>query len=175
MPQRDIVLFLAAAWGSGATSGSVTFGLLTNRLNRTGGALPLLVVAALIFLFAAMCCVSFLMDSAHLTLIAFGCALFLMGGVRGPAFATVQDLVSPHCQATANSLLMLSMYVIVVTLGPLLTGIVSDALTATLGKEALRYALFAVLACASIAGSLFVVAAAILLNRQTPRAASPEV
>lgn len=173
MPQREIVLFLAAAWGIGATAGSVMFGLVTNRLNRAGGARPLLVVAALIFLFAAMCCVSFLTNSAALTLIAFGLALFLMGGIRGPAFATVQDLVAPRCQATANALLMLSMYVIGVTLGPLLTGMVSDALATTFGKEALRHALLVVLGCASITGSLFVVAAAIALSRRSPARLSP--
>ena len=165
MPQREIVLFLAAAWGVGATSGSVFFGFLTNRLNRASGSRPLLVVASLMILFPAMCCAAFLAGSAGLTLVAFGAALFLMGGIRGPAFAAVQDVVPARCHATANALLMFSMYVIGVTLGPLLTGAISDTLSGGLGAEALRYALLVVIACAGLAGSLFVTASAVALKR----------
>ena len=166
MAQREIVLFLAAAWGIGATSGSVFFGIVTNWLNRSGGARPVLVVASLMVLFSSMCCVAFVMESAWLTMLCFGFALFLMGGIRGPAFATVQDIVPPHCQATANALLMFSMYLIGITLGPLLSGALSDFLAATFGSESLRYALLVVIACSAITGASFTAAAAVRLSKQ---------
>jgi MFS family permease len=160
MEQRHIVLFMAAAWGAGATSGGVVSGILTNWLYRKGGRWPLIVVGSLMIFFPAMCSVVFLAPSSILTLLAYGCALFLMGGIRGPAFATVQDIVPPSCQATANAFLMFSMYAIGVTFGPLLTGAISDALRSSLGTEALRYALLVVITSGGIiSAALFFLAA----------------
>lgn len=156
MDQRHILLFLAAVWGIGATSGSVASGFLTNWVYRKGGKWPLVVVGVLAIVFPLLCCVAFLATKADVSLIVFACAIFVMGGIRGPSFAAVQDIVPSHCRATANSFLMFTMYAIGFTFGPLLTGVFSDILAVSLGAEALRYALLVVIASAGVAGAVFV-------------------
>jgi MFS family permease len=115
-------------------------------------------------IFPAMCCAAFLAKEASGTLLGFGLALFVMGGIRGPSFATVQDIVPAHCRATANAILMFSMFAIGVTLGPLLTGIISDFLKATFGPESLRHALLIVIASAGVVAAVLICLAAFTLN-----------
>lgn len=162
--QKHIVLFLAVVWGVAATSGGVIFGVVTNWLYRLGGRWPLLVVGGLMIFFPIMCCAAFLVSTTIGTLVFFGTALFVMGGIRGPAFATVQDIVPAHCRATANALLMFSMYAIGVSLGPFLTGMISDVLKANLGADALRYALLVVIASAGAVASILIGLAALTLK-----------
>ncbi|GAY22811.1 spinster family MFS transporter [Sphingobium fuliginis] len=164
MSQQQIVLFLAAVWGLGATTGGVISGVVTNRLYRMGGRWPLLVVGCLMIFYPAMCSVAFLAADASITMIGFGFALFVMGGIRGPSFATVQDIAPAHCRATANAILMFSMYAIGVSLGPLLTGIISDILNASFGAESLRYALLAVIASAGVLAATLVGLAALTMK-----------
>lgn len=164
MDQRHIVLVLAGVWGIGATSGGIISGLVTNRLYRAGGKWPLVVVGSLAIIFPVMCCAAFLVTKAELTIVLFGLALFTMGGIRGPAFATVQDIVPANCRATANAILMFSMYAIGVTLGPLLTGVVSDIMNASFGSEALRYALLVVIATAGVIGAVLMWLSAVTLT-----------
>lgn len=164
MDQKQIVLVLAAVWGLGATSGGVISGIVTNRLYQLGGKWPLVVVGILAIIFPTLCCAAFLVTKANVTILLFGMALFTMGGIRGPAFATVQDIVPANCRATANAVLMFSMYAIGVTMGPLLTGVVSDVMNASFGSEALRYALLVVIASAGAVGAALVWLAAVTVS-----------
>lgn len=65
----------------------------------------------------------------------------LTGITNGPLFATIQTIVPSHMRATATAILFFSANLIGAGLGPLAVGVLSDALTPTLGSEALRYAL----------------------------------
>jgi MFS family permease len=81
MEQRHIVLFLAAVWGLGATSGGVAAGFLTNWLYTKGGRWPLLVVGSLMILFPAMCGVAFMATRPEITLMQSS------SGARSPCIA----------------------------------------------------------------------------------------
>lgn len=159
LPQSRIVLFLGFAW-SGATLGSIVFGYVTNWLHRRGGHVPLLALSGLALLSPLVLILAFNAGTLTLSLAGIATALFLMSGLRGPAFATIQDIVPNNLQATANAAVMFSFYAIGVALGPLLTGMISDALKAYAGPETLRYALSVVMAIGSIgAAGLFTFAA----------------
>ena len=159
--QPQIVLYLAAAWGIAATTGGIVFGVLTNWIYTKGGRLPLLVLAALLLSFSLVACLTFSMTSTSATVVAFMGTLFLMGGVRGPAFAVIQDIIPQAMRATASAVFMFSMYFIGVTLGPLLTGVISDDFGISEGPEALRHALLIVVATSGCAASALAVAAAL--------------
>lgn len=65
---------------------------------------------------------------------------------QGPTFATTQALVPVRMRAMAAAILLLVLNIIGLGLGPLVTGMLSDALTeAGYGRDALRYALLIVL------------------------------
>ncbi|RVT93534.1 MFS transporter [Sphingomonas crocodyli] len=161
VPQPQIMLYLAIAWGVAATSGGVFFGMLTNWLHARGGRLPLFVLGALIFTFSMVACLVFLTNTTMTTIAVFMVAFFLMGGIRGPAFAVIQDIIPQEMRATASAIFMFSMYFIGFTLGPLLTGIISDLLGASEGPESLRYALLFVVATSGSLGAILAIISAL--------------
>jgi MFS family permease len=167
LPQPKIVLFLAFAWGAGATVGSVIFGLVTSKLNRLGGHWPLLVLSLLALAYPLVFMLAFSAGVLPVSMTGIVVALFLMSGVRGPAFATIQDIVPNTLQATANAAVMFSMYAFGVTVGPLATGMISDALQAYGAADALRYALSIVMAIGAIGAAGLFALAAKKLKRKT--------
>jgi MFS family permease len=60
----------------------------------------------------------------------------------GPAFACVQGLVRPQARAVATSILLLGQNLIGLGLGPLLFGVLSDALQPVAGQESVRWVLY---------------------------------
>lgn len=60
----------------------------------------------------------------------------------GPAFACVQGLVRPQARAVATSFLLLGQNLIGLGLGPLLFGVLSDALQPVAGQESVRWVLY---------------------------------
>jgi MFS family permease len=61
----------------------------------------------------------------------------------GPLFATIQTLVPPQMRATSIALIFLFANLIGMGIGPLVAGVLSDAVRPWAGDESLRYALMA--------------------------------
>lgn len=159
MELPEIFLFVGLSGCVGAV-GSVLFGFVTNRLNRRGGHWPLLMLSVLALSFPLVLMLAFSTDVLQLSLAGIVTGGFLSSGLRGPAFAAIQDIVPNNLQATANAPVMFSMYAFGVTLGPLATGMISDALKAYVGAEALSYALCVMMGIGSLtAAGLFSFAA----------------
>jgi MFS family permease len=77
----------------------------------------------------------------------YSAQVFLSTFWMGPTFATVQALAEPRMRAQSSALILLTLNVIGMGLGPQIIGILSDAL-ARPGSDGLRWALFAPAACA---------------------------
>jgi MFS family permease len=77
----------------------------------------------------------------YLALAFYSVQVFLSTFWMGPTFATVQALAPPRMRAQASALILLTLNVIGMGLGPQLIGLLSDAL-------GLRWALFLPVACA---------------------------
>jgi predicted MFS family arabinose efflux permease len=75
------------------------------------------------------------------------------------SFAAIANLAPPAQRALASSLLVLSVTLIGGGLGPVFTGIVSDALVGGAGDDALRYALVATISMTLIPALLYLAAA----------------
>jgi len=58
-----------------------------------------------------------------------------------PVYTVLSDLIAPHRRATAMAIFNLGLTMLGAGLGPLVVGLVSDALVPTFGNEALRWAL----------------------------------
>jgi len=66
----------------------------------------------------------------------------LIGALGGPTNAvTVQNVSAPHLRATAASLATLTISLVGIGLAPLVIGVLSDALTQSIGRDALRHAM----------------------------------
>lgn len=151
--QTEVVLFLALGWGGGATIGTFVFGLVNARLRSLGGRLPLIIVGLLILGFASLFCLSFTSSSLLIVQGGIISALFMIGGLRGPIMALVQDIIPREIQATATASILFITYVIGAAVGPVLTGAVSDFLSAAHGADSLRLALIYVIFASGAAGS----------------------
>jgi MFS family permease len=68
----------------------------------------------------------------------------MVGGLYlAPTFALIQNLVGVRMRATAAALLLFCINLVGLGAGPLLVGIMADALTPIFHEDAVRYALFA--------------------------------
>ena len=82
----------------------------------------------------------------------------------GPITTAVQHLVEPSKRATASAAFLLINNLIGLGVGPLLIGLISDALKSTYGVESLRYAAMGVLVFYLVAALLALIAARHLRN-----------
>jgi MFS family permease len=73
----------------------------------------------------------------------------------GPTYAAVQNLVPPYWRAQASALLLLAFNLLGMGFGPLLVGMLSDALSGTYGDESIRYALVWSLVTALVGAFLY--------------------
>jgi MFS family permease len=84
---------------------------------------------------------AFWVESAILAYAIKFVAIFVAAGGGGVALAAIQSFAEPHRRATAIAVMMFLSSLIGLGLGPATVGALSDALTASFGSEALRYAL----------------------------------
>ncbi|MDO7843125.1 spinster family MFS transporter [Sphingomonas immobilis] len=89
-------------------------------------------------------------------------------GFLPPAYAAIQEVTPPHMRAMAAGIMVLCINLIGSSLGPLLTGALSDALKPALGLDALRVAL-SVCVIFPLIGSVFFLRAAHHLARARAR------
>lgn len=79
---------------------------------------------------------------------------FLGHAFIGPVAALLQNLAGPGRRATAAAFYLFLVNLVSMGLGPLAVGLVSDALAARLGTDALRYALLAVVTTTTLLAAL---------------------
>ncbi len=79
---------------------------------------------------------------------------FLGHAFIGPVAALLQNLAGPGRRATAAAFYLFRVNLVSMGLGPLAVGLVSDALGARLGTDALRYALLAVVTTTTLLAAL---------------------
>lgn len=83
-------------------------------------------------------------------------AFLVAGTLAGPVFGTVQDLVAPQARATAVAIIGVAGVVIGHGMGPVLVGLLSDALqTKTNGVDGLRSAMTAIVSVNLLTGLFF--------------------
>jgi MFS family permease len=137
--QISRVLAAASTLGIGST---LLGGWIADRLSARGAAWPLRSVALFATSYAAVSVAVYLAPSGT-SLVTSYLLGSCMPGSLGVVLAVAQNLAAPAMRARAAALL-LSISTFVGGLGPLVTGIVSDALAPALGAESIRYALLSV-------------------------------
>ncbi|ATE65782.1 spinster family MFS transporter [Rhizorhabdus dicambivorans] len=137
----ELGTWFALIYGVGGIAGTALGGELASRRAAGDEALQLRTMALVTLAFGALSALVYLAPDRY---IAFGLLFVGVVGVNtaiAPLFATIQTLVPPHMRAMAIAIVYLFANLIGMGLGPLAAGMLSDLLTASLGSEALRYAL----------------------------------
>jgi predicted MFS family arabinose efflux permease len=155
MPIGQVALFLALAIGVGGGVGQFVGGWMADRLGRGDRRwymwLPALASALLIPVSLGV----YLLDETHLSM-AFGVVQAVLLNVWfAPIVATAQMLVTSRMRAFTSAMLVLITNILGLSLGPLITGMISDALQPTLGTESLRYAILASVGMCVVAAVCF--------------------
>jgi predicted MFS family arabinose efflux permease len=135
-----LALLLGAVGGAGTLLG----GLLADRLGQRDPAWRLRVVAVASVVVVPFWVVALLAGEAAVAIAFLVVPAAALGVYLGPTFAMVQSLVEPTMRAFAAAVLLFVGSLIGLGAGPVLVGVLSDALRATHGAESLRLALLVV-------------------------------
>ena len=139
----EIGTWFAIIWGAVGSFGTYWGGELASRYASNNERLQLRVIAGAVTTFGFIIPFIFLTHNHYLAFAIMGFAAVMFRAIDGPLFATLQTLVPPHMRATAIALVFLFANLIGMGIGPLMTGMLSDALRPWAGNESLRYALMA--------------------------------
>lgn len=132
--------WLAVIYGGTGLIGTYLGGELVSRY---AGSIQrqLLAIGALYAATAVLYASVYLAPTHHLAFAALTFSALIGVASTGPMFAATQTLVPPHMRAMSIALILFFSHLIGMGLGPLATGLLSDALQPWAGEESLRYAL----------------------------------
>jgi MFS family permease len=137
----DLSLFLALVFGVAGGLGTFLGGYIADQFSKRDMKwMPRIVTIATVvglpFGFAI-----YLTDSSWMVFALIGVPAALGSVYLPPTYAMTQGLVEVRMRTVASALLLFVINLIGMGLGPLLAGLISDALAPTYGKDSLKYAL----------------------------------
>jgi MFS family permease len=133
---------LGLIMGIGGILGAFCGGRLCDHFARRDPRMNAILPAAALLFAVPFVLGAIFIPYAPLALLMLGPAAMLTSFWYGPIFATAQNVVRPHTRATAAAILLGTMNMIGLGLGPVTVGLLSDAFANTLGESAgLRWAL----------------------------------
>lgn len=151
MSLREVGLSYGVASGAAGITGLLLVGYLTDRLTSRDPRWPLWIVVALTALLIPASVLAFVVDNRM-----FGVALLASSYAIGtsylaPSIAAIQRLAAPDQRATASAV-FLFFNAVFGAVGPLVVGLISDALTDEFGAHALGLALLSVVPTMQLLG-----------------------
>jgi MFS family permease len=141
MTPSEIGFALAAMTGVFGALGTYLAGVFADRFGARDVRANLYVPIICAFISAPFAPIYFLAPSTTVALLA-GIVPSMMGAVYvGPAYSLAQGLVPLRMRAQSIAILLFILNILGLSFGPLITGMVADALKPMFGDESLRYAL----------------------------------
>jgi len=156
-----LALLLGVVGGLGTVSG----GLIVDRLVRVDRRWALWCPAATLVLFAPLVVFALMAPSVLVFLLVAVIPVYLSFFGIGPIYAMVQQLATPQQRATAAAVTLLVINLFGLGLGPLGVGLIADHLSAALGTDALRFAIMIVAAGGALLSGAAYLRAGLLLGR----------
>lgn len=139
----EVGTWLAAVYGLGGLLGPYLGGRLATQHAANNERLQLQAMAAAFVGSGLLSVPTYLSSHFSLSIILMALVNMCLTASFGPLFATLQTLVPSNMRAVSIALVYLFANLIGMGCGPLITGMLSDALFPWVGEESLRYALLA--------------------------------
>ncbi len=139
----QVGLWLGLSNGAAGILGTWMSGKLADRYGATNRQHVLTAAALGMLLLAPTAILAYSMGNWIAGMLLLMIPTFLGSLYYGPTYSSVQGLVTPQARAMASAVLLFFQNLIGLGLGPLLFGMLSDALKATYGEESVRYVLYA--------------------------------
>ena len=154
----QVATLMALLGGVAGGIGMYVSGILADRLGLRDPRWRVWVIALSVAATVPCALVQYLVPSTAASIAAAVLAAILMTAYYGPLVAATQSVTPPTMRALSQAVLLLTFNLFGLGLGPWLTGMLSDALTAAYGTDGLRYALAVALAPSAISASIFMYA-----------------
>ena len=159
MKNVDIGVSLGLIYGLGGAAGTYAGGYLTDHFGKKDRRFYLSIPAYGALLSMIFIAGTILLQSLTLTLFCLGAGAFLQSMYLGPSLAVAHSLVTAPMRALTSAVLFFVLNFFGQGFGPLIVGLVSDALKPQFGIESLRWALSILLIMAFGAAMMFFAAA----------------
>lgn len=140
-------------------AGTLVGGLVVARISRRDDRWKLWAPALMSGLAGPVFALCMLTPSFTTMVAALAATSFLVGFHLGPIFAIAQTVARPTMRALASAIVLLTATCFGQGVGPLAVGMISDALKASYGADAVRYALLSAGVTSTLGALLFVWAA----------------
>ena len=127
--------------GIGGAIGSFAGGALTDRLGKTDKRWYLKIPAYAIIIAIPCLAAALFFHPTFLAVLGIGLCASLQSMYLGPSLAVAHGLVPASMRALTSAVFFLVINIIGLGFGPLVIGIISDALMPALGNESLRWAM----------------------------------
>jgi MFS transporter, Spinster family, sphingosine-1-phosphate transporter len=137
----QIGTWLTVVWGLGGLVGAYMGGELASRHAAQNESLQLFAMSIAIAISGLLTMFVYLAPNAVTAFTLMGLAAIGLNTSNGPLYATIQTLVPARMRAMSIALVFFFANLIGAGLGPLATGVISDALRPWAGDQSLRYAL----------------------------------
>lgn len=160
MGTGELGMWLALGSGVCGALGTFSMGYLADRLGKRDRRWYLWLPAVAAFLVVPFLVLFLVTDNTLAALLLQLLPGFLLTGYIGPCLAMTHGLVGLRMRATASAVLFFILNLIGLGLGPVVIGVLSDALAPTYAAESLRYAMLSTLpAIGILCGLLFLLSA----------------
>lgn len=146
LSQAQVGLVMACVFGVIGALGALTGGRLTDVLSRKRIDLGVKAIAICQAVAVPLIVLGYMSDALMLTLAFFIIPVFVSMFYLGPSLALIQTYSPIKMRALTAAIKMLCLNLIGLSLGPLIVGLISDALAPNMGPKSLSVAL----ACVSV-------------------------
>jgi len=141
MAQSQVGVMMALFFGALGATGALVSGKLADRFSRKGFQYGMWMVAGAMALAIPFWAAAFLVDNLILAMALFIIPAFTGNCYLGPSLALIQTLSPVPMRAVASAITMFCLNLIGMGLGPLIVGLLSDALIPLFGDSSLKVAL----------------------------------
>jgi MFS family permease len=141
MTQSEVGIMMALFFGILGAIGALVSGKLSDRLSKKGFQYAPWLVAGAMMLSGPFWIAGFMADDLKIALLLFIIPAFTSNFYLPPTMALIQTLSPVPMRAVASATKMFCLNLIGMGLGPLIVGLLSDALTPAFGDSALNVAL----------------------------------
>jgi len=155
MKSAQIGAILGPILGIGGAMGSFAGGLLTDYFGKNDKSWYLKIPAIAILLVVPCAAGAIFFPDKSLAIISLGLAVSLQSTYLGPSLSVAHSLVPASMRAMTSAVFFLAINLIGLGFGPLVVGLISDALKPSLGVESLRWAMSITILVSAISTFLF--------------------
>lgn len=158
LTQSEVGVALGIIFGVGGGVGTFLGGYLTDHFGKDDKRWYLKIPAIAIIISIPFIVSALFFPNTLISEISFGVCSCLYSMYLGPSISVAHRLVPASMRALTSAILFLVLNLIGLGFGPLVVGMISDALTPALGIESIRWAMSCILIVSAVAVWLFFLA-----------------